>query len=180
VAGTHSKHQADDVTMPPQRQSRWWIAVLTFVAGVVVGVLVVGFLTRSTPDLSAAQSTSPMTPSPTGGQRPPAAASAQVNAACLRVINEAQDVATILSEVGPAITAVNLQQLDDVVRRLQSIQARLDDDLRDCKVEAEVSGTLTASPSPLPTVEPSASPSPLSTVEPSASPSPLPTAGPSR
>ena len=63
----------------------------------------------------------------------PAAASAQVNAACLRVINEAQDVATILSEVGPAITAVNLQQLDDMVRRLQSIQARLDDDLRDRK-----------------------------------------------
>ena len=71
-------------------------------------------------------------------------------------------------------------QADDVVRRLQSIQARLDDDLRDCKVEAEVSGTLTAVPSPLSTVEPSASPSPLSTVEPSASPSPLPTAGPTR
>ena len=68
----------------------------------------------------------------------PAAASAQVNAACLRVINEAQDVATTLSEVGPAITAVNLQQLDDVVRRLQSIQRRLDDDLRNCKVEAQV------------------------------------------
>jgi hypothetical protein len=84
------------------------------------------------------------------------------------VINEAQDVATILSEVGPAITAVNLQQLDDVVRRLQSIQTRLDDDLRDCKIEAEVSGTLTAVPSP------------LSTVERSASPTPLPTAGPTR
>jgi hypothetical protein len=168
VAGTHSKHQADNAPMPPQRRSRWWIAVLTFVAGVVVGVLVVGFLTRSTPDFSAAQSPSPMTPSPTGGQRPPAAASAQVNAACLRVINEAQDVATILSEVGPAITAVNLQQLDDVVRRLQSIQTRLDDDLRDCKIEAEVSGTLTAVPSP------------LSTVERSASPTPLPTAGPTR
>jgi hypothetical protein len=163
VAGTDSKHQASDATMPPQRRSRWWIAVLTFVAGVAVGVLIVGFLTRSTPDPSAVQSPSPMTPSPTGGQPAPAAASAQVNAACLRVINEAQDVATILSEVGPAITAVNLQQLDDIVRRLQSIQARLDDDLRDCKVDAQVNRTPAAVPSPLSTVEPSASPTPLPT-----------------
>ena len=166
MAGTDSKRQADNATMPPRRRSRWWIAVLTFVAGVVVGVLIVGFLTRSTPDLSAVQSPSPTTPSPAGGQSVPAAASAQVNAACLRVINEAQDVATILSEVGPAITAVNLQQLDDMVRRLQSIQARLDDDLRDCKVDAQVSRTPTAVPSPLSTVERSVSPTPLPTASP--------------
>jgi hypothetical protein len=166
VAGTDSKHQADDATMPPQRRSRWWIAVLTFVAGVAVGVLIVGFLTRSTPDFSGAPSAPPTSPSPAGSQGVPAAASAQVNAACLRVINEAQDVATILSEVGPAITAVNLQQLDDIVRRLQSIQARLDDDLRDCKVEAQVNRTPTAVPSPLSTVEPSASPTPLPTPSP--------------
>ena len=163
MAGTDSKYPADDVTTPPRRGSRWWIAVLTFVVGVGVGVLVVGFLTRSTPDFSAAQSPSPMTPSPTGGQGVPAAASAQVNAACLRVINEAQDIATILSEAGPAITAVNLQQLDDIVRRLQSIQARLDEDLRGCKVEAQVNRPATAVPSPLSTVGPSASPTSLPT-----------------
>ena len=158
MAGTDSKYPADDVTKPPQRRSRWWIAVLTFVAGVVVGVLIVGFSTRSTPDLSAVQSPSPVTPSPTGGQSVPAAASAQVNAACLRVINEAQDVATILSEVGPALSAVNLQQLDDIVRRLQSIQGRMDDDLRDCRVEAEISGTPSPVPSPSVTAQPPASP----------------------
>jgi hypothetical protein len=140
--------------------------VLTFVAGVVVGVLIVGFLTRSTPDFSAGPSPSPTSPSPAGSQSVPAAASAQVNAACLRVINKAQDIATILSEVSPAITAVNLQQLDDVVRRLQSIQSRLDDDLRDCEVEAQVNTTPTAVPSPSSTVEPSASPTPLPTASP--------------
>jgi hypothetical protein len=166
VAGTDSKYPADDVTIPPQRRSRWWIAVLTFVAGVGVGVLIVGFLSTSKSDPSAVQNPSPMTPSPTGGQSVPAAASAQVNAPCLRVINEAQDIATILSEAGPAITAVNLQQLDDIVRRLQSIQARLDDDLRGCKVEAQVNRTPTAAPSPLSTVEPTARPTPLPTVSP--------------
>ena len=161
MAGTHSKYPPDNGTTPPQRRSRWWIAVLTFVAGVAVGVLIVGFLTTTTSDVSAVQSPSPTSPSPAESQSVPAAASAQVNAACLRVINEAQDVATILSEVGPAITAVNLQQLDDIVRRLQSIQARLDDDLRDCKVDTEVN--MTPVPSPLSTVAPSASPTPLPT-----------------
>jgi hypothetical protein len=71
-----------------------------------------------------------------------------------------------LSEVGPASTAVNLQQLDDIVRRLQSIQTRLEVDLRDCKVNAEVSGTPTAVPSPLSTVGSSASPTPLPTASP--------------
>jgi hypothetical protein len=163
VAGTDSKYPAGDATMPPQRRSRWWIAALTFVAGLAVGVLIVGFLDRSTPDFSAAPSAPPTSPSPADGEGVPAAASAQVNAACLRVINEAQDVATILSEVGPAITAVNLHQLDDIVRRLQSIEARLDDDLRDCKVDAQVNRTPTAVPSPLSTVEPSASPTPSTT-----------------
>jgi len=83
------------------------------------------------------------------------------------VINEAQDVVTILSEVGPAISAVNLQQLDDIVRRLQSIQGRLDNDLRACRVEAEVSDTSSPVPSPSATV-----------AQPSASPTPLPTASP--
>jgi len=166
VASTDSQRPFDDGAVRPKRGSRWWIAALTFVAGVAIGVLIVGFLNRSTSDFSAAQSALSTSPSPVVGQSEPAAASAQVNAACLRVINHAQDISTILSEVGPAITAVNLQQLDDIVRRLQSIQTRLEVDLRDCKVNAEVSGTPTAVPSPLSTVEPSASPAPLPTASP--------------
>jgi hypothetical protein len=166
VAGTDAQQQTpDDNAIPTRRRSRWWIPVLTFVAGIAVGVLIVGLLNTSTPDFSALQSSAPATPSP-AGPPPPSEAGPRVNAACVRVINQAQDVATILSEVGPALSAVNLQQLDDIVRRLQSIQGRMDDDLRNCKVEADVSG------SPSPVSSPSAS------VEPSASPTPLPTASP--
>jgi hypothetical protein len=165
VAGTDAKHQADDNAKPSQRRSRWWIPVLTFVVGIGVGVLIVGLLDTSTPDFSAVQSASPATPSPTESQSVPAGAGARVNDACLRVINGAQDINTILSEVGPAITAVNLQQLDDIVRRLQSIQKRMENDLRDCKVDADVSGTPSAEPPASPTPEPSAS-----TLLPTASP----------
>jgi hypothetical protein len=75
-----------------------------------------------------------------------------------------------LGEVGPAITAVNLQQLDDIVRRLQSIQPRLENDLGDCQVEADVSPT----PSPAPSASSSQQPSAPAT------PSPFPTASPTR
>ena len=167
MASTDSQRPFDDRAVRPKRGSRWWIPALTFVAGVAIGVLIVGFLNRSTSDFSAAQNAPSTSPSPVVGQSEPAAASAQVNAACLRVINHAQAISTILSEVGPAITAVNLQQLDDIVRRLQSIQTRLEVDLRDCKVNAQVSGTPTAVPSPLSTVSTSASPTPLPTASPS-------------
>lgn len=166
MASTDSQRPFDDGAVRPKRRSRWWIAALTFVAGIIIGVLIVGFLDWSSSDFSAAQSAPSTSPSPAVGQGEPAAASAQVNAACLRVISHAQDISTILSEVGPAVTAVNLQQLDDIVRRLQSIQTRLEVDLRDCKVNAEVSGTPTAVPSPLSTVGSSASPTPLPTASP--------------
>lgn len=166
MAGTDAKHQPDGNSLPSRRRSRWWIAVLTFVAGIAVGVLIVGLLDTSTPEFSVVPSAPPTTPSPTGGQSVPVTGGARVNAACLRVINEAQDITTILGEVGPAITAVNLQQLDDIVRRLQTIQPRLQNDLRDCQVEADVSSTPPAVPSASPTPEPSASQPPLPTVSP--------------
>ena len=102
MAGTDAKQQApDDNAIPTRRRSRWWIPVLTFVAGIAVGVLIVGLLNTTTPDFSAQQSSAPATPSP-AAPPPPSEAGARVNAACVRVINEAQDVATILSEVGPS------------------------------------------------------------------------------
>lgn len=147
MAGTDLKQRADYSARRVQRPSRWWIAVLTFIVGVVVGVLTVGLLAIRWPDFQSAQpSAPPATASPSGGQSLPVGGSAQVNAACVRVINDAQDVSIMLSEVGPAASAVNLQQLDDIVRRLQSIQPRLKRDLSDCRVEPTGGGTPSAEP----------------------------------
>lgn len=136
MAGTDLKQRADYRGRRIQRPSRWWIPALTFILGGVVGVLTVGLLGITWPDFLTNQTSAPpASPSPTARQGVPAAASAQVNDACLRVINNAQDVSIMLSEVGPAASAVNLQQLDDIVRRLQSFQPRLKRDLSDCRVE---------------------------------------------
>jgi len=157
VSGTDMKQRADYVGRRVQRPSRWWIPVLTFILGGVVGVLTVGLLGITTTDFLSSQTpTPPATPSPTGNQSVPVAASAQVNAACLRVINDAQDVSIMLSEVGPAASTVNLQQLDDIVRRLQSIQPLLKRDLADCRVEPSTGGTPSAEPPTSPTPEPTA------------------------
>jgi hypothetical protein len=65
-------------------------------------------------------------------------AEARVNAACLAVINDAQDMYAVLTTVPEAASDVDLQQLDDIVRRLQPIEARLGPDLQNCRVDTSV------------------------------------------
>ena len=86
-------------------------------------------------------------------------AEARVNAACLAVINEAQDMYVVLTGLDEAVTDVDLQALDDIVRRLQPIVARLGQDLQRCEVETGVVTNPTNGATPEPgTPQPSASP----------------------
>jgi hypothetical protein len=128
--------------------SRWWIAAITFIVGAVVGVLAVGLLGPGQPSFPGSTGQpSPGGPAPTASSGETAALTgkAEVNAACLRVINAAEDIYTILSGVDEAVRDVDLQQLDDIVRRLQPIQPRLERDLRDCRVDTSVVGGPSAS-----------------------------------
>jgi hypothetical protein len=97
---------------------------------------------------------------PTPGGSVPVVAEARVNAACLAVINEAQDMYTVLSGLDQAITDVDMQQLDDIVRRLQPIQTRLGQDLQECEVDTGIvtnpTGPEPSTPQPS-TPQPSAS-----------------------
>ena len=148
---------------PPEARPRWWLAVAIFVAGLIVGVLIVAVLFSTTPDFGAAENPAGPGPGATPSNRAsvPVVAEARVNAACLRVINQAQDVYRIISGIDDAAADVDLQRLDDIVRRLQPIEPRLARDLHECRVDTQVAGDPTAAPSSsVPTVpEPSASPS---------------------
>jgi len=135
---------------------RWWIAGVTFVAGAVVGVLVTALLIGTNPEFGST-GTAPGAPDPSNAPDPtssvPVTAEARVNAACLRVINEAQDVYRILSGADEAVQDVDFQRLDDIVRRLQPVEARLERDLQACRVDTSVEVGSTAGPaSPIPTV----------------------------
>lgn len=123
----------------------------------MVGILTVGLLNATTPEFAAGAASSPgasaSEPPSTGSV--PVTAQAQVNAACLRVINEAQDVYTTLQALEQAVTDVNLQQLDDMVRGLQPIQPRLARDLQGCRVDTEVTVSTPGTTPPPGTPQPS-------------------------
>jgi hypothetical protein len=148
---------------------RWWIVPITFLAGTVAGVLVVGLLSSGTPDfVRASREAAANAPTPSDPAQFPVTSEARVNAACLRVINAAQDISTILSGVDEATNDVDLQRLDDIVRQLQPIENRLRADLTECQVDAIQSGGTPPTPEP----------SPVPTPEPTPDPSASPTAGP--
>jgi hypothetical protein len=134
------------------RRLRWWVAGITFVAGFVFGVLAVGLLNATTPDFGGGTrpggAPAPSSLAPTPGGSVPVVAEARVNAACLAVINDAQDMYAVLTTLPEAASDVDLQQLDDIVRRLQPIEARLGPDLQNCRVDTSVvtNPTDTASP----------------------------------
>jgi hypothetical protein len=148
---------ATETPAPTQtRRLRWWIAGITFVVGFVFGVIAVGLLDVTTPSFGTAggRGSTPIAGGPTPGGGVPVVAEARVNAACLAVINEAQDAYTVLTGLGQAVTDVDLQALDDIVRRLQPIEARLGRDLQSCQVDASVVSEPTGAATPQPTGTP--------------------------
>ena len=150
---------------------RWWVALALMGVGLVAGVLLVGLLDTGRPDFATAAAEQGASSGATSTSQPgdiPIAAEARVNAACLRVINEAQAVTGVLTGVPGATQDVDLQRLDDIVRRLQPLQPRLAQDLRDCRVSAGTSGQ-SVGPSSRATGVPSASSS--ATPNPTSSPS---------
>ena len=157
------KEAAGRGTAAAAPRSHWWVPALAFLGGLVVGIVVVALLNLSTPDFGAGYGRggagSSETARPTAPAEVPVAARAEVNEACLRVINEAQDVYVIVSGISQVDTDVDLQLLDDLVRQLQPIEPRLARDLADCRVDTELGGP-DVGRTPAPT---SAAPSPSAT-----------------
>ena len=178
---TNSSEPVDGSTPRPApartRRVRWWIAGITLVVGFGFGVLAVGLLSAGTPEFAtqSGPGAGPQaTSAPTPGGSVPVVAEARVNAACLAVINGAQDMYTVLSGLDQAITDVDMQQLDDIVRRLQPIQARLGPDLQGCEVDTGIVTNPTGSAPPE-----TGAPQPTASA-PSETGAPQPTAPPTR
>lgn len=145
-----------------------WLRTALFLGGLVTGVLLTGLLNATTPNfVSQQQQAASASPTPSGGAGTvEVAAQARVNSACLRVINSAQDVYGILSGAGKRHADMDLQQLDDLVRRLQPIEIRLQRDLSECEVDTS-GGVPTDAPTDLPSGQTdSAAPTVVPTGEP--------------
>ena len=141
-----------------RRDRGWtrWLATGTFVLGLVTGVLLVGLLGQDPPVPTPAQgaagagAAAPTAPGdPTGGL--------EVDPACLRALNAASDIAGTVDDLGAAAAALDAAQLDEVVRRLQPLQERLEVNTAACEATASVP-TGTAPPTGTPTPTAPASP----------------------
>src|SRR5687767_3517990 len=103
---------------PPPRRRPWWLWIAVFVGGLVIGVLLVGLLSTTTPEFGTGGGEAEASADPSSSARVEVAAQARVNAACLRVINDAQDVYSALAGLDEAVDDVDLGAMDDIVRRL--------------------------------------------------------------
>lgn len=97
----------------------------------------------------------------------PTRAGVLVTDACLRALNDAEDALAAIDDAAQAAAEVNAARLDEVVRRLQPVQDRLQTDLGGCEAVAQrpEGGATASSDEPLPGLSPTggetgASPSP--------------------
>lgn len=153
---------------------------------VTVGALLLGLLVGyNAPGRDPVVETAPEQPfsaSPSSSPRKTSgdatvAARAEVNAACLRALNDAQNVYVVLSGLDTAVTDVDLSRLDQMVRDLQPLQKLLQRDLSECEIDAAVARGESEAPPPVPSV--TTAPASVRTVTGSSQPSSLPSVTPS-
>jgi hypothetical protein len=117
-----------------------WLAVGTFVLGVLVGGVLVGLLSGGSG--YAGEVGAVPTDARDGGALPqgiPTSGQAVVDAACLRALNAAQDVSIAVDDLGRVAGGVDpaqldAAQLDEAIRRLEPLQSRLRENLASCRV----------------------------------------------
>lgn len=142
----------DQVPRRPDRAWTGWLAAGAFVLGLVAGVLLLGLIGQDPPTGPVAQAAPASEPVGPGAGTAGESGRIEVNAACLRAINAAEDIAAAVEDLGTAASVLDAAQLDEVIRRLQPLQDRLQQNTAAC----EVTG---ATPSDPAATSPTASPS---------------------
>ena len=156
--GDPAESRAGAGTAGAGRAFGWWLAAGALVLGLVIGGVVVGLASGGSSstaerDGAAAPGASASPSEPTTG----ATGQISVNEACLRAVNESQDVYGAINEIADAARTLNATALDEIVRRLQPLQRRLQADLAECKVSTRLpDGSLSTGPVPSLTPSPTA------------------------
>ncbi|NEM08271.1 hypothetical protein [Geodermatophilus normandii] len=128
--------QPDEQDHAVRHQDRgWtrWLSAGTFVLGVLAGVLLVGLLGQDPPTAAPSGPAAASAPADAPAATAEPTGRVEVNAACLRAINAAQDIAAAVEDLGTAAAALDAAQLDEAIRRLQPLQERLQVDTAACE-----------------------------------------------
>ena len=130
----------------------WILAGAAFVIGIGTGAVAVALLGEDSARSPAAATTTVSAPPAIGATSGPATAGVtaqvMVNQACIQAINAAQDAFQAITELGDAAKQFDIARLDNIIRRLQPIQANLQNDLAACNITTDVSAS---APSTIPT-----------------------------
>lgn len=118
------------------------VAAAALVVGLFAGAMAVGVLAEPAPAVAGNDAGGELPGGVPGGDLPDGGASAafRVNAPCIGAVNSAQDAYLVMDDLGEAAAALDAARLDEVVRRLQPLQARLQQNLDACEVTPEAGG----------------------------------------
>ena len=142
---------------PPRSRGRgvfaWILAAIAFVLGLGAGAVTVALLTGEPSRIPATVTTTVSAPptdagAATGTESSGVTAQITVNDACIRALNAAQDAYAAIAELGDAAREFDVARLDDIVRRLQPLQASLESDIAACNVTARLPSTAPGTTAP--------------------------------
>lgn len=112
--------------------------LLALVVGVVLGGGIVAIYSGSdevavpVPPTSGSPGSSTAPPSTMSGSSSSGGADVQLSAACVRAVNDAQNVYTALGGLDAAVQKLDLTKVDSIIRQVQVVQRRLKVDVPAC------------------------------------------------
>ena len=152
-------HQKNQSTSPVESlgRQRWFIPVITFVVGLLLGGLVIGALRSGDSGTASPVTSASPTASATGtgGTAAPTTATVVVPAECLQVSDDAAALNDLAKRAVTAARDLNASELSGVVREIDTAQKALRQHADACrKVQAAITGGTTPS---VTTLQPSSS-----------------------
>jgi hypothetical protein len=141
----HMTEPASPTTPRPRASGpfSWILAAVAFVLGIGAGAATVALLGGDSNRLPATVTTtaSPGTNGAAAGtETADVTAQITVNEACVSALNAAQDAYLAIAELGDAARQFDVGRLDEIVRRLQPLQANLQSDIAACNITANAPG----------------------------------------
>lgn len=130
--------------------------LLALVVGVVLGARIVAIYSGSddvavpAPPARGSSDSSTGPPTTTSGSSVSGGADIQLSAACVRAVNDAQNVYTALGGLDAAIQKLDLTKVDGIVRQLQVVQRRLKVDVPACHAGIQLPSGSASAPSTAP------------------------------
>ncbi len=132
----------------------WMIPALTFLAGVILGGVIIWVSTsssRSNSGTGAAIPTVTKTLTPTDGTSVPGtAATLSVPAQCLKVADDSKAVMDLVNQSVAAARDLDASKLSDLVRQIQAAQKTLQTDAASCQ---HATASLPSAPTPATSAE---------------------------